>query len=41
LDATISDTLMRLVKSGELPFHAVTQDNLKPPNPGTLEPEEQ
>jgi ADP-ribosylglycohydrolase len=37
LDGTISDTLMRLVKSGELPFHAVTQDNLKPPKPGAQE----
>ncbi|MDD2468699.1 MAG: ADP-ribosylglycohydrolase family protein [Desulfobulbus sp.] len=36
-DGSISDTLMQLVKSGELPFHAVTQDNLKPPKPGTLE----
>jgi ADP-ribosylglycohydrolase len=36
-DGTISDTLMRLVKSGELPFHAVTQDTLKPPKPGAKE----
>ena len=38
LDGSISTTLMGLVKSGELPFHAVTQDNLKPPKPG--EPEQ-
>lgn len=32
-DAEISTRLMQLVKTGELPFHAVTQDNLKPPQP--------
>jgi len=37
LDGTISETLMGLVKSGELPFHAVTQDKLKPPKPGERE----
>jgi ADP-ribosylglycohydrolase len=37
-DARISDTLMKLVKTGELPFHAVTLNNLKPPGPGTREP---
>lgn len=36
-DDSISATLMRLVKSGELPFHAVTQDNLKPPKHGERE----
>jgi hypothetical protein len=30
LDADLSGKLMRLVKSGELPFHAVTRDDLKP-----------
>jgi len=38
LDANISDKLMRLVKTGELPFHAVTLDNLRPPKPGAPEP---
>ena len=37
LDGSISTTLMGLVKSGALPFHAVTQDNLKPPEAGTQE----
>lgn len=31
LDKDISTKLMRLVKEGELPFHAVTSDNLQPP----------
>lgn len=38
LDAGLSGKLMRLVKSGELPFHAVTRDNLKPPRPGEPDP---
>ncbi|HEY5893927.1 MAG TPA: ADP-ribosylglycohydrolase family protein [Chthoniobacterales bacterium] len=38
LDADISDKLMRLVKSGELPFHAVTQDGLQPPRSGDPDP---
>lgn len=38
LDLEISDKLMLLVKSGELPFHAVTQDNLLPPRPGDPDP---
>ena len=38
LDAHISETLMTLVKSGALPFHAVTTDNLNPPKPGEPEP---
>ncbi len=38
LDADLSGKLMRLVKSGELPFHAVTRDDLKPPRPGDPEP---
>ena len=37
LDGSISDTLMQQVKSGELPFHAVTQDHLKPPKPAMKE----
>jgi ADP-ribosylglycohydrolase len=38
LDANLSSKLMDLVKSGELPFHAVTTDNLQPPAPGQPEP---
>ena len=38
LDATISDRLMKLVKTGELPFHAVTRENLQPPRPGDPDP---
>ncbi len=34
LDANLSDKLLDLVKSGELPFHAVTSGGLKPPPPG-------
>ncbi len=38
LDSAISGKLMNLVKSGTLPFHAVTRDNLQPPRPGDPEP---
>jgi len=38
LDATISDKLMGSVKSGDLPFLAVTSGNLQPPKPGNPEP---
>jgi ADP-ribosylglycohydrolase len=38
LDAELSGKLMTLVKSGELPFHAVTRDDLKPPRPGDPDP---
>lgn len=38
LDAHLSDRLMKLVKSGVLPFHAVTSDNLQPPRPGEPDP---
>lgn len=38
LDADISEKLMKLVKSGDLPFHAVTSDNLQPPKKGEPEP---
>ena len=38
LDADLSGKLMGLVKSGELPFHAVTRDDLKPPQPGDPDP---
>ncbi len=38
LDAELSAKLMHLVKSGELPFHAVTRDNLMPPRPGDPDP---
>ncbi|MBU3664400.1 MAG: ADP-ribosylglycohydrolase family protein [Chthoniobacterales bacterium] len=37
LDATITDTLLGMVRSGQLPFHSVTSENLQPPRPG--EPE--
>jgi hypothetical protein len=38
LDPALSGKLMTLVKKGELPFHAVTQDNLQPPRPGDPDP---
>jgi len=38
LDAGLSDRLMVLVKSGELPFHAVTSGHLQPPRPGDPDP---
>ena len=38
LDAELSAKLMELVKNGELPFHAVTSDNLQPPRPGDPDP---
>jgi ADP-ribosylglycohydrolase len=38
LDAQLSGKLMELVKSGQLPFHAVTRDNLNPPRPGDPDP---
>lgn len=38
LDADISTKLMALVKSGELPFHAVTNDDLQPPQKGDPDP---
>ncbi len=38
LDAGISGKLMDLVKRGELPFHAVTRDDLGPPGAGAPEP---
>jgi ADP-ribosylglycohydrolase len=38
LDAELSSKLMGWVKSGELPFHAVTHDNLQPPRPGDPDP---
>ncbi|MCX5883808.1 MAG: ADP-ribosylglycohydrolase family protein [Deltaproteobacteria bacterium] len=38
LDAELSSKLMELVKSGELPFHAVTRNNLQPPRPGDPDP---
>ena len=38
LDTQISDKLMKLVKTGQLPFHAVTSDNLQPPKPGDPDP---
>jgi ADP-ribosylglycohydrolase len=38
LDAHISDKLMALVKSGALPFHAVTSNRLKAPPPGAEPP---
>jgi len=38
LDRQISGKLMAQVKRGELPFHAVTSDNLQPPRPGDPDP---
>ena len=38
LDPCLSNRLMGLVKSGELPFHAVTGDALQPPRPGDPDP---
>jgi ADP-ribosylglycohydrolase len=38
LDKNISTKLMKLVKSGDLPFHAVTSDNFQPPKAGAKDP---
>ncbi|QOP41388.1 ADP-ribosylglycohydrolase family protein [Sulfurimonas marina] len=38
LDKDISTKLMRLVKSGDLPFHTVTSNNLQPPKTGSKDP---
>jgi ADP-ribosylglycohydrolase len=38
LDTHLSGKLMALVKSGDLPFHAITRDNLQPPRPGDPDP---
>jgi len=38
LDAQLSDKLMDLVKSGDLPFHAVTSGRLQPPRVGDPDP---
>ena len=38
LDAALSGKLMARVKSGDLPFHAVTRDDLQPPRPGDPDP---
>lgn len=38
LDTSLSEKLMALVKSGVLPFHAVTGDNLQPPRSGDPDP---
>jgi len=38
LDEILSGKLMRLVKTGQLPFHAVTTDDLQPPRPGDPDP---
>ena len=38
LNAHLSGKLMRLVNSGELPFHHITSDNLQPPRPGDPDP---
>ena len=37
-DAEISNRLMERVKTGELPFHAVTRAGLQPPRPGDPDP---
>ncbi len=38
LDPGISGKLMKLVKSGDLPFHSVVRDNMKPPRQGDPDP---
>lgn len=38
LDAGLSGKLMGLVKKGSLPFHAVTREKFKPPQPGDPDP---
>ncbi len=38
LDTELSAKLMESVNKGELPFHAVTRDNLQPPRPGDPDP---
>jgi ADP-ribosylglycohydrolase len=38
LDERLSTKLMKLVKTGGLPFHAVTGDDLQPPGPGDPDP---
>jgi ADP-ribosylglycohydrolase len=38
LDTNLSGKLMKLVKTGQLPFHAVTSDNLQPPRAGDPDP---
>ncbi len=38
MDGELSAKLMAMVKNGALPFHAVTRDNLKPPQPGDPDP---
>ncbi|SFK18328.1 ADP-ribosylglycohydrolase [Nitrosomonas aestuarii] len=38
LDTELSGKLMALVKNGQLPFHAVTRDNLQNPRPGDPDP---
>ncbi len=38
LDGDLSGKLMQLVKSGDLPFHAVTREDLQPPRPGDPDP---
>lgn len=38
LDPELSDKLVHLVKTGALPFHAVTQRQFQPPHPGDPDP---
>ena len=38
LDTKLSAKLMESVENGELPFHAVTRENLQPPRPGDPDP---
>ena len=38
LDSKLSGKLMNLVKNGALPFHAVTRENMQPPQPGDPDP---
>ena len=37
-DTELSNRLMKQVKTGELPFHAVTRDHFQPPRPGDPDP---
>jgi len=38
LDKNLSGIMMQLVKAGQLPFHAVTHSDLRPPRPGDPDP---
>jgi hypothetical protein len=38
LDIELSGKLMGMMKSGGLPFHALTRENMQPPRPGDPDP---